>query len=104
MLQKCGHNDKKCFTMLQEVCNFATLSFLETIQKLTAKFKDEMQRDCVKQSYQVLMKTGKQAKFNELIKFVQYESNEVNLLYGRAFYGEWLKSLPPVSKRACSSA
>ena len=43
-----------------------------------------MKRDWVKWSFNVLKKSGKLAKFEELVEFVRHESEEAIFLYGRA--------------------
>ena len=77
---------EKCLAMLRDIGEFATLNSFGTIQKLTDKFPEEMKRDWVKWSFNVLKKSGKQAKFEELVEFVRHESEEANSLYGRALY------------------
>ena len=77
---------EKCLAMLKDIGKFATLNSFGTIQKLTYKFPEEMKRDWVKWSFNVLKKSGKQAKFEELVEFVRHESEKANFLYGRALY------------------
>ena len=91
----------KCLAMLVDIQEFATLNSLGTIQKITEKLPEQMQRDWVKWSYQTFCNYGKQAKFPELVEFVRRESDEVNSLYGKVFYSTKrpLISSPPRNKR-----
>ena len=91
----------KCLAMLVDIQEFATLNSLGTIQKITEKLPEQMQRDWVKWSYQTFCNYGKQAKFPELVEFVRRESDEVNSFYGKVFYSTKrpLISSPPRNKR-----
>ena len=88
---------EKCLAMLKDIGEFATLnSFGTIIQRLTDKFPQEMKRDWVKWSFNVLKQTGKQAKFSELVEFVRNESDEANSLYGKALYTAAATTRPPI--------
>ena len=77
----------KCLAMLRDVQDFATLNFLSTIRRIIKKLLEQMQRDWAKWSYQEFKTAGRQARFEELVRFVQDEAGEANLLYGQIVYG-----------------
>ena len=52
---------EKSLSMLEDMQDFATLSSLGTIKKITEKLPEEMQRDWVRFSYRVFKQSGKQA-------------------------------------------
>jgi len=76
----------KCLGIMEDIGDFATLNFFGTIQRITDKFSEEMQREWVRWAFGVLKETGQQAKFRELVEFVRHESEEANSLYGRSFF------------------
>ena len=76
----------KCLGIMDDLGDFATLNSFGTIQRITGKLPEEMQRDWVRWAFGVLRDTGKQAKFRELVEFVRCESEEANSLYGRSFF------------------
>ena len=88
--EPCGLRDlailvEKCLGIMEDIEDFATLKSFGTIQRITDKFPEEMQRELVRWAFRVLKDTGQQAKFKELVEFVRHESDEANFLYGRSF-------------------
>ena len=77
---------EKCLGVMQDIGDFATLNSFGTIQRITEKFSEEMQREWVRWAFRVLKDTGAQAKFRELVEFVRHEADEANSLYGRSFF------------------
>ena len=92
---------EKSLTMLHDMGDFATLNSLGTMKRLMEKFPEEMQKDWIKWSFKVLKETGKQAKFSELMDFVKNKADEVNSLYGRAFYDAKKQVLHARRKQRC---
>ena len=92
---------EKSSATLEDMGDFATLNSLGAIRTLMDKFPEEMQRDWIKWSRKVLKETGKQAKFSELVDFVKNEADEVNSLYGRAFYSAATQSNLRSKKQQC---
>ena len=78
---------EKSLAMLEDIQDFATLNSLGTIRKITEKFTEEMQKDWVRFSFRIFKQTGKQARFPELVEFMQGEAEEANSLYGKVLYG-----------------
>ena len=76
----------KCLGIMDDIGDFATLNSFGTIQRITGKLPEEMQREWVRWAFGVLRDTGKQAKFRELVEYVRGESEEANSLYGRSFF------------------
>ena len=95
---------EKSLTMLHDMGDFATLNSLGTMKRLMEKFPEEMRKDWIKWSFKVLKETGKQAKFSELVDFVKNKADEVNSLYGRAFYDAKKQVTPRSKKTAVFSA
>ena len=46
-----------------------------------------MQKNWVRFSFRIFKQTGKQARFPELVEFVQGEAEEANSLYVKVLYG-----------------
>ena len=68
----------KCVAMLRNVPSFATLNSLGTIRRIIEKVPEQTQKDWAEWSYQEFKTTGRQAKFEELARFVQNEAGEAN--------------------------
>ena len=83
----------KCVAMLRDVQDFATLNSLGTIRRIIEKLPEQTQKDWAKWSYQEFKTTGRQARFEELVRFVQDEAAEANSLYGQVVYRNLKQSL-----------
>ena len=90
----------KSLAMLQNIREFATLNFVGTIQNITEKLPDDVQRDRVKWSFRVLQDIGYQAKLPELVRFIRNEADEVNSLYAKILYSRPKRSEVTVSQPA----
>ena len=90
----------KCVAMLRDVQDFATLNSLGTIRRIIEKLPEQTQKDWAKWSYQEFKTTGRQARFEELVRFVQDEAAEANSLYGQVVYGNLKQSLHVGQRRA----
>ena len=90
----------KSLAMLQNIGEFATLNSLGSIQKITEKLPDDMQRDWVRWSFRMLQDTDYQAKFPELVRFIRNEADEVNSLYGKILYSRPKRTEMTVSQPA----
>ena len=83
----------KCVAMLRDVQGFATLNSLGTIRRIIEKLPEQTQKDWAKWSYHEFKTTGRQARFEELVRFVQDEAAKANSLYGQVVYGNLKQSL-----------
>ena len=93
---------EKRLILLQDLGDFASLNSLGTIQQLTEKLSAETRKGWIKWAFEFLKHKGYQAKFAELVQFVKIEAEEVNSLYGKAFYakGKERESLALTNKKA----
>ena len=93
---------EKSLILLQDLGDFASLNSLGTIQRLTEKLSAETRKGWIKWAFEFLKQNGYQAKFAELVQFVKNEAQEVNSLYGKAFYakGKERDSLALTNKKA----
>ena len=93
---------EKSLILLQDLGDFAPLNSLGTIQRLTEKLSVETRKGWIKWAFEFLKQKGYQAKFAELVQFVKNEAEEVNSLYGKAFYakGKERESLALTNKKA----
>ena len=93
---------EKSLILLQDLGNFASPNSLGTIQRLTEKLSAETRKGWIKWAFEFLKQKGYQAKFAELVQFVKNEAEEVNSLYGKAFYakGKERESLALTNKKA----
>ena len=83
----------KCVAMLRDVQDTANLNSLGTIRRIIEKLPEQTQKDWAKWSYHEFKTTGRQARFEELVRFVQDEAAEANSLYGQVVYGNLKQSL-----------
>ena len=83
----------KCVAMLRDKQDFATLNSLGTIQRIIEKLYEQTQKEWAKWSYQEFKMAGRQARFEELVRFVQDEAAEANSLYGQVVCGNLKQSL-----------
>ena len=93
---------EKSLILLQDLGDFASLNSLGTTQRLTEKLSAETRKGWKKWAFEFLKQNGYQAKFAELVQFVKNEAQEVNSLYGKAFYakGKERDSLALTNKKA----
>ena len=87
---------EKYLEIMEDIGEFAALNFFGTIQHITNKFPEEMQREWVRWAFSVLEDTGQQTKSKDLVEFVRHETDKANSLYERFF----LVLKPPNSRPA----
>ena len=83
----------KCIALLRDVQDFATSNSLGTIRQIIEKLPEQMQKDWAKWSHHEFKTTGRQARFEKLVRFVQDGAAEANSLYGQVVYGNLKQSL-----------
>ena len=70
----------KCVAMLRDVQDFATLNSLGTIQRIIEKLPEQTQKDWAKWSYHEFKTTGRQARFEELVRYVPRRGSRSKLI------------------------